>query len=48
MSYIKEILAFIIAEKKWWLAPLVFILIIVSLLVMFADSAVAPFIYSLF
>lgn len=48
MSSIKEILAFIIAEKKWWLAPLVFILIIVSLLVMFADSAVAPFIYSLF
>ena len=48
MSFIKEILAFIIAEKKWWLAPLVFILIIVSLLVMFADSAVATFIYSLF
>lgn len=48
MSFIKEILAFIIAEKKWWLAPLVFILIIVSLLVMFAYSAVAPFIYSLF
>lgn len=48
MSFIKEILAFIIAEKKWWLAPWVFILIIVSLLVMFADSAVAPFIYSLF
>lgn len=48
MSFIKEILAFIIAEKKWWLAPLVFILIIVSLLVMFADSAVAPFVYSLF
>lgn len=32
MSFIKEILAFIIAEKKWWLAPLVFILIIVYLL----------------
>lgn len=48
MSFIKEVLAFIIAEKKWWLAPLIFILIIVSLLVIFADSAVAPFIYSLF
>lgn len=48
MSFIKEILVFIIAEKKWWLAPLVFILLIVSLLVLFADSAVAPFIYSLF
>lgn len=48
MNFIKEILSFIIAEKKWWLAPLVFILLIVSLLVLFADSAVAPFIYSLF
>lgn len=48
MSLIKEILAFIIAERRWWLAPLVFVLLIVSLLVLFADSAVAPFIYSLF
>ena len=48
MSLIKEILAFIIAERKWWLAPLVGSLLIVSLLVLFADSAMAPFIYSLF
>lgn len=48
MNFIKEILAFIIAERKWWLAPLLLILLIVSLLVIFADSAVAPFIYSLF
>lgn len=48
MSLIKEVLAFIIAERKWWLAPLVFILLIVSLLVLFADSVMAPFIYSLF
>lgn len=39
---------FIIHTKKWWLAPLLFLLLIVSLLVLFADSAVAPFIYSLF
>lgn len=48
MSLIKEILAYVIAERKWWLAPLAFILLIVSLLVLFADSTVAPFIYSLF
>lgn len=48
MKFIKEVLLFIIKEKKWWLVPLVFVLIIVSLLVVFADSAVAPFIYSLF
>lgn len=48
MSFIKEIYTFIIREKKWWLVPLIFLLLIVSLLVIFADSAVAPFIYSLF
>lgn len=48
MKFIKEVLLFIIKERKWWLVPLVFVLIIVSLLVIFADSAVAPFIYSLF
>ena len=48
MKFIKEVLLFIIKERKWWLLPLVFVLIMVSLLVVFADSAVAPFIYSLF
>ena len=48
MKFIKEVLLFIIKERKWWLVPLVFVLIMVSLLVVFADSAVAPFIYSLF
>lgn len=44
----KEIYSFVVQTKKWWLAPLIFILLIVGLLVLFADSAVAPFIYSLF
>lgn len=48
MQFLKEIFQFIIASKKWWLAPLVFILLIVGLIVLFADSAVAPFIYTLF
>ncbi len=48
MSFIKEIISFIIETRKWWLAPIMFVLLIVGLLVLFADSAVAPFIYSLF
>ena len=48
MQFIKEFYKFFIDQKKWWLAPLLFILLIVGLLVLFADSAVAPFIYSLF
>lgn len=48
MQFLKELYKFIIETKKLWLAPLLFILLIVGLLVLFADSAVAPFIYSLF
>lgn len=48
MEFLKEIYSFVVQTKKWWLAPLIFILLIVGLLVLFADSAVAPFIYSLF
>ncbi|WP_301869424.1 DUF5989 family protein [Bacteroides caecimuris] len=48
MDFLKELYRFISETKKWWLAPLIFVLLIVGLLVIFADSAVAPFIYSLF
>ncbi|WP_245208298.1 DUF5989 family protein [Bacteroides faecium] len=48
MTFLKEIFQYIINRKKWWLAPILFILLIVGLLVIFANSAVAPFIYSLF
>lgn len=48
MDFLKEIISFLVQTKKWWLAPLIFILLIVGLLVLFADSVVAPFIYSLF
>lgn len=45
---IKELLQFIIKERKWWLAPVIFLLLIIGLIVICADSAVAPFLYSLF
>ncbi len=48
MKFLKEIISFIIETRKWWLAPILFVLLIIGLLVIFADSAVAPFIYSLF
>ena len=48
MEFLKEIYDFILQTKKWWLLPLIFMLLIVGLLVIFSDSAVAPFIYSLF
>lgn len=48
-SLIKEFLGFIVAEKKWWLVPLVTVLLLVGALVLFASSSpLAPFLYPLF
>ncbi|MDA7602831.1 DUF5989 family protein [Flavobacteriaceae bacterium] len=49
MEYIKDILMFIIERKKFWLGPLIFLLLILGvIIVFFGSSAVAPFIYTLF
>lgn len=49
MSLVKEFFLFIKHEKKWWLVPLVVVLLIVGLLLVFAStSPLAPFIYPLF
>jgi len=48
-SLLKEFMLFIKHEKKWWLIPLVIVLLIVGALVMFAGSSpLAPFLYPLF
>ena len=49
LSLTKELFAYMGARKKWWLAPVIFVLLIVGgLLVLAQGSAVAPFIYALF
>jgi hypothetical protein len=40
---------FLRARKKWWLAPVILFLLLLSfILVMAQGSAIAPFIYTLF
>ena len=42
----KELLTFLRRERKWWLAPLVVSLLIITALIVFAGSSVlAPFVY---
>jgi hypothetical protein len=49
MDFIREFLAFIQVRRKFWLAPLlVMMLLFGGLLVATQGSAVAPFIYTLF
>ena len=36
-------------RKKWWLGPIIFVLMLLSLLIVLTEgSALAPFIYTLF
>jgi hypothetical protein len=49
MSIIAELWAFMRARKKYWLAPILILLIIFGgLIILTQGSAVAPFIYTLF
>jgi hypothetical protein len=46
---IRELGGFLMANKKWWLAPVFVMILLLGLLIFFAQSsAVAPFIYTLF
>jgi hypothetical protein len=46
---IKDFGGFLLTRKKWWLLPIVFGLVFLTVLVVFSESAlVAPFIYALF
>jgi len=48
-SLLKEFFLFIKHEKKWWLAPLLAVLLLVGALIVLAGSSpLAPFIYPLF
>jgi competence protein ComGC len=49
MDIIKELLNYFWKNKLWWLIPMLLVLLIVSFLLIFAQSSyVAPFIYVLF
>ena len=49
MEFIREFVRFLLARRKYWLMPvLVLLLIVGGLLVLAQGSVVAPFIYTLF
>jgi hypothetical protein len=43
-----EFLDFLLHNKKWWLMPIILVLLLVGLLLVFAGTGAAPFIYTLF
>jgi hypothetical protein len=49
LSILREFWDFLRVRKKWWLAPVVIILVLLGLILVVTEgSALAPFIYTLF
>lgn len=49
IDFFKDIFEFILERKKFWLTPLILILLLLGVLIVFGgSSALAPFIYTLF
>jgi hypothetical protein len=49
LGIVGELWAFMRIRKKWWLGPIIFMLLMLGLLLVFTQgSALAPFIYTLF
>ena len=48
-SVARELLTFMRVRKKWWLLPIIVLMVVVGALLVFAQSSVlAPFIYTIF
>lgn len=49
MSIVGEIWAYMRERKKWWLMPIMLVMLLIGGLLIFAQgSALAPFIYTIF
>ena len=49
MNFLKEYISFLISRKKYWLIPILIVLLICGgLIVLTSGSAVAPLIYTIF
>lgn len=49
LDLIKDLWGFMRERKKFWLAPIIFVMLLMGALLVLAEgSAIAPFIYTLF
>ena len=49
VEFLRDLWQFMQVRKKFWLAPIIIVLLLFGILIVFAEgTAVAPFIYTLF
>ena len=47
-SFLSEFTHFLMDNKKWWMIPIITVLLLIGVLLIAGGSGVAPFIYTLF
>jgi hypothetical protein len=47
-SLLSEFWAFLKQNKKWWLLPIMIVMLLLGVLIFLSSTAAAPFIYTLF
>jgi hypothetical protein len=47
-SFVSELRRFAMQNRKWWLVPLIVVLLGIGLIIVLGGTAAAPFIYTLF
>jgi|TARA_B100000315_G_C14207026_1_gene420304 hypothetical protein len=48
IGIVRELMDFLLNNKKWWLTPIILCLLMFGLLLVLGESTAAPFIYTLF
>ena len=48
LQVLRDLVGFLIANKAWWLLPMVLVTLLLVALVVLGGSPVAPFVYTVF
>ena len=48
MSLVSEFILFLRENKKWWLIPIILMILFLGAILIFSSTPAAPFIYTLF
>jgi hypothetical protein len=48
VSFLREVAGFMLQNKKWWLVPIVLVMLLFAGLLILGATGAAPFVYTLF